>query len=979
MKLLPAVVALLFVGGCLVPMVLAASADRTDITSPAPSGAGPRAEPEYIVSGTHERAAVYDFSNTFMFSRWSVVMETDRARLMKNLHFTGDNWTGLGGFPDDTGRAGTVAVWDSSAGRAIVLGGYAWNASMPDRLYEQPVFAYDPAQDAWTEMGTSKVPAGSAGVWDPVDGCVLVCGGTDSASGRTGVRNETWAFFPSNASWMRLSDMPQARHGQSAVWDPDDGLMLVFGGTNGTVYYNDVWSFDYSTNLWTNLTIVSDEYPFVRAYTSAVWNPLNREMLIHGGYNDAITFLSTWAYSFRNATWIHRTSAPYARYVHAAGFDAERGVMTLFGSGEYDYTDTWSYDVGSDSWAPDKVLPGALRTASSAVFDPASKRLLVFGGHDTAGDCLDETWAFTLGTLGWTYFSPGYMQPPPLELGDRFHSVEAVSWTFELPALTNISLRVRASDDNASWSTWENVDNGGRPVTQGGFVQWNMTFTASPDLLSTPVLTGVRFDYTINNNRPVASVGGDLAAFKRQAVRLSGGGFDADGDALTYKWTRTTPMAGSFDDDTLPNATYTPESSGVHRLALVVNDSYDLSPLAYVNVTVVNRPPTAMAGLDSTGYRGEFVNLYGDASDPDQDALAVNWTQLLGPPVTIAPPDALHSSFIPPRSGNYTFRLEVSDGEDAATATVNVTILNRAPVARLEATPVRAGVNERINFTAALSYDPDGNVTRYLIDFGDGNDTGWTTKPAIGYYYTAPGVYNASARVQDDEGALSDPAENVTITVANALPVVNISVSPATGDIRTFFQFSVAPSSYDPDGSIVSYLWMFGDGATDSGSAVSHNFSDPGRYTVTLRATDDLGGVTEQNLTVTVGNLAPVITSTSPGRLSAFKAGTATTFTVSAGDPEGGPLGYSWRVDNVSAGGNNNSFVFRPAAKGAHLISVTVSDGETSVTYEWGVTVNAAAGPADGQDGFDLAVAGILVVIVVLAVVIAVLAFKRRK
>ncbi len=978
MKLLSAAVALLLVGTCVVPLVLAAPTDRSDIRGPAPSGAGSRAEPEHIGSGTHARSAVYDFSNTFMFSRWAVVMETGRARLMKNLRFTDDNWTGLGAFPDGVGRAGTVAVWDSSAGRAVVLGGYAWNSSLPDRLYDQPVFAYDPAGDAWTDLGPSKVPAGAAGAYDPADGCVLVCGGTDSASGRTGVRNETWAFFPSNGTWTKLADMPQPRHGQSAVWDPDDDLMLVFGGTNGTVYYNDVWSFDYARNLWTNLTITSDEYPFVRAYTSAVWNPLNREMLVHGGYNDAITFLSTWAYSFRNATWVHRTSAPFARYVHAAGFDAERGVMTLVGSGEYDYTDTWSYDVESDSWAPNKVLPGTLRTASSAVFDPVSKRLLVFGGHDTAGDCLNESWAFTAGTLAGAYFSPGYMQPPPLEPGEDFHSIEKVSWTAGLPARTNISLKLRASDDNESWSTWENVESGGRPSTRGRYIQWNMTFSASPDLLSTPVLTGVRFDYLVNK-RPVASAVGDLQAFKRQPVLLRGGGSDPDGDAITFNWSRATALEGSFDDDALPNATYTPLARGLHRLALVVNDSYDPSPPAYVNVTVVNRPPTAMAGPDSVGYRGEPVNLYGDGSDPDGDALFYNWTQLEGPPVEIGTPDALQASFVPPRSGNYTFRLEVSDGEDAATATVNVTVLNRPPVARLDATPQRAGVNERINFSAALSYDPDGNITKYLIDFGDGNDTGWTAKPEMGYYYTAPGVYNATALVMDDEGAPCAAAASVTISVANALPVVNISVAPAAGDFRTVFRFTVSPSSYDPDGSIVSYLWMFGDGATDSGSSVSHNYSRPGRYTATLRATDDLGGATGQNLSVTVANLAPVITSTSPGRLTALKAGTATTFNVAAGDPEGGPLGYSWRVDNVSLGENNNSFVFKPAAKGAFRISVSVSDGETGVTYEWGVTVNPAAGAAEEPDGLALAAAAILVVIVILAVVIALLALRRRK
>jgi hypothetical protein len=977
MKLVSAGVALLFVGTCLVPLAFAIPSAGNDLTGPKAAAAKSRAEPEYNGTGPHLRSAVYDFSNTFMFSRWSVVMETGMARLMKNLRFQNDNWTSLGGFPGGEGRAGTVAVWAPDAGRAIVMGGYAWNASLAERVYDQPVLVYDPQNGTWAGLGPSKIPAGSAGVYDPARKCVIVCGGTNSTSGRTDVRNETWAFFPSNGSWARLSDMPGARHGQSAVWDPDDGLMLVFGGTDGTGYFNDVWAFDRARNLWTNLTIISDEYPLTRAYTSAVWNPQNGEMVVHGGYNSAITFLSTWAFSFRNSNWIHRTSAPFARYIHAAGFDSGRGLMTVFGSGEYDYTDTWTYDAASDSWAPNKVLPGTPRTASSAVFDPASKRLLVFGGRDAAGDCLDEAWAFTAGAMCWTYFSPGYMQPPSFG-GADFHSIANASWTADLPAGTAISLRVRFSGDNSSWSSWEEVQNGGRPQTRGRYVQWNMTFSASPDFLSTPMLRGVRFDYLVNKPPSAAAFGGGTA-YKRQPVPLSGGGSDPDGDALSFRWSRSTALEGAFDDDALRNATYTPAASGVHRLTLVCNDSFEQSPPSAVNLTVVNRPPSAMAGPDSTAYRGEFVNLYGGGSDPDGDALFCNWTQLGGPAVAIAPSGSPNASFVAPRSGNYTFRLEVSDGEDTASATVNVTVLNRPPVARLEAAPARAGVNERINFSAALSYDPDGNVTKYLIDFGDGNSTGWTAKAAIGYYYTSPGAYNATALAMDDEGAVCAAPACLTISVQNALPVVDISVTPAGGDIRTVFQFSVSPSSFDPDGSIVSYLWKFGDGASGGGSSVSHNYSRPGRFAVTLRATDDLGGFTEAGLNITVGNLAPVITSTSPGKLSAMKAGAAAAFTAVAADPEGGPLAYSWKVDNRTVGGNNNTFVFRPASKGAYRIAVTVSDGEQGAAYEWGVTVSAAGGGASDEQGDSApAMAVMIAVVAILVVAIALLARKKK-
>lgn len=56
----------------------------------------------------------------------------------------------------------------------------------------------------------------------------------------------------------------------------------------------------------------------------------------------------------------------------------------------------------------------------------------------------------------------------------------------------------------------------------------------------------------------------------------------------------------------------------------------------------------------------------------------------------------------------------------------------------------------------------------------------------------------------------------------------------------------------DPDGTIVSYDWTFGDGNIGSGQTVTHDYTTAGTYTVTLTVTDDDGATAADTATITV-------------------------------------------------------------------------------------------------------------------------------
>jgi len=77
-------------------------------------------------------------------------------------------------------------------------------------------------------------------------------------------------------------------------------------------------------------------------------------------------------------------------------------------------------------------------------------------------------------------------------------------------------------------------------------------------------------------------------------------------------------------------------------------------------------------------------------------------------------------------------------------------------------------------------------------------------------------------------------------------PVVNI---PVTFD---------ATGSFDPDGSIVQYLWDFGDGTTGSGIRVQHAYKREGEYDVFLSVTDNSGWTSWTSSKVSVSAEVPV-------------------------------------------------------------------------------------------------------------------------
>ncbi len=197
--------------------------------------------------------------------------------------------------------------------------------------------------------------------------------------------------------------------------------------------------------------------------------------------------------------------------------------------------------------------------------------------------------------------------------------------------------------------------------------------------------------------------------------------------------------------------------------------------------------------------------------------------------------------------GEYVVRLNVTDDDGLSdTTSVNITVLNRPPVASFTESETVVLTSDTITFNGSESYDPDGSVVEWFWDFGDGaNYTGVIASHA----YLDNGNYTVKLVVTDNDGSTS--VANSTKTILNRPPVASFTESTENATIGEYIDFN-ASGSFDSDGSIVNYFWDFGDGSNDTGTTTSHAYLTNGTFIVTLIVTDDDEATASANATKTI-------------------------------------------------------------------------------------------------------------------------------
>ncbi|MGH8593310.1 MAG: PKD domain-containing protein [Gammaproteobacteria bacterium] len=276
------------------------------------------------------------------------------------------------------------------------------------------------------------------------------------------------------------------------------------------------------------------------------------------------------------------------------------------------------------------------------------------------------------------------------------------------------------------------------------------------------------------NRAPVASAGGDQSVAVGATVTLDGSGSsDADGDALTFRWSLIQTPQGSgasLSNASASNPSFQPDRPGNYVAELTVNDGQADSAPSAVTITASNAPPplsvTIASPLPGAAIHDDHVSVYGSVTGAENFGVTISGAH--HPAVVMGNTFIVYD--VPLQLGSNTLTVDVmSSTAEQTTATVGVTSTGAAQFG-VSADPETglAPLNVGFNITwqtqdppQAITADFDGDGT------ADSSNNDLTIK--FPFTYQTPGLYKAAFAIIDAQGATHQITVPILIQDANEL------------------------------------------------------------------------------------------------------------------------------------------------------------------------------------------------------------------
>lgn len=296
-----------------------------------------------------------------------------------------------------------------------------------------------------------------------------------------------------------------------------------------------------------------------------------------------------------------------------------------------------------------------------------------------------------------------------------------------------------------------------------------------------------------------------------------------DGSTQTLQWPAS------------QNATHTYAMTGNYNVTLTVTSS-DGCQATYSQVVNITSGPQAefIAGNACEDMSVGFT----DISQPAIGTQIVGWAWDFGDPASGMANTSLQQNpeHVFAQPGTYPVKLKVISSNGCQDSVMHDVVVNPAPIAAFTATASCTGFATQFTDASQATGAP---IISWNWNFGDGTAPSSLQNPS--HTYTSAGIYFVNLTVTDANGCVASVTQPVTIVPGPTASFITSGNQACVGSLISFFDQSSTQTGY-----ITQRIWNFGDGTQQvvnfpNSPNVTHSYSLPGTYLVTLKIITSLG------------------------------------------------------------------------------------------------------------------------------------------
>ena len=353
-----------------------------------------------------------------------------------------------------------------------------------------------------------------------------------------------------------------------------------------------------------------------------------------------------------------------------------------------------------------------------------------------------------------------------------------------------------------------------------------------------------------SDSYPIANAGLDITIGLHSTIVFNGSGSWGFQNIVNYTWSFI------YEDTEMELYGISPSfifhTLGTYPVTLNVTDSRGRSDTDTMLVHVIDiTPPVARAGPDIIVDQHDTVFFNGSASYDNIDIVEHIWEFVYdGYPENLSGETA---TFTFHASGIYPITLKVIDSEgNRGTDILNVTVIDITPPKADAGPDVTLDQNDVLTLDGTKSSDNVG-IVNYTWTFEYDNSEQCLFGPRPRFTFNVVGNYNVTLRIADAVNLWDEDTVRVLVIFFDS----EKPLADAGDDIiinSTEIAFFNGGGSFDNVG-IENYTWLFFyDGRLIKlyGPESSFIFEVSGKYTITLKVTDDQGNLALDVLNITV-------------------------------------------------------------------------------------------------------------------------------